>query len=132
MLFTGYTLVPNTYQDTQLCVSDQESLVMHKCGTANSPFSTPCISITTGPISIKFTYFMPSIYATLHTKLVRNQPNSLWDVFLKSAPFSSPFSSSHRLTKVTLSQSKTPFPWINFFYIWHTYKAFCGLSQPNL
>ena len=30
-------------------------------GTAKSPFSTPHISITTGPISIKFTYFMPSI-----------------------------------------------------------------------
>ena len=28
-------------------------------GTANSPFSAPRISITTGPISIKFTYFMP-------------------------------------------------------------------------
>ena len=34
-------------------------------GTANLLFSTPRISITTGPISIKFTYFMPSIYATL-------------------------------------------------------------------
>ena len=37
-------------------------------GTANSPFSTPHISITTGSISIIFTYFMPSIYATIHTK----------------------------------------------------------------
>ena len=30
-------------------------------GTAKSPFSTPHISITTGPISIKFTYFMPQL-----------------------------------------------------------------------
>ena len=37
-------------------------------GTAKSPFSTPHISITTGPISMKFIYFMPSIYTTLHTK----------------------------------------------------------------
>ena len=37
-------------------------------GTANLPFSTPHISITTGPISIKFIYLMSSIYATLQTK----------------------------------------------------------------
>ena len=41
-------------------------------GTVNSPFSTPRISITTGLISIKFTYFMPSIYATIHAKFERN------------------------------------------------------------
>ena len=44
-------------------------------GITNSPSSTPHISIATGLISIKFTYFMPSIYATLHTKLERNWPN---------------------------------------------------------
>ena len=48
--------------------------------TANSPFSTPHISITTGPISIKFTYFMPSIYATQHTKFERNRPSSSQDM----------------------------------------------------
>ena len=37
-------------------------------GTAKSLFSTLHISITTGPISIKFTYFMLSIYTTWHTK----------------------------------------------------------------
>ena len=31
-------------------------------GTTKSPFSTPHISITTNLISIKFTYYMPSIY----------------------------------------------------------------------
>ena len=41
-------------------------------GTVNSPFSTSRISITTGLISIKFTYFMPSIYATIHAKFERN------------------------------------------------------------
>ena len=46
-------------------------------GTAKSPFSTPHISITTGPISIKLTYFMPSIYTTLHTKFEENRLSSL-------------------------------------------------------
>ena len=98
------------YQDTQSCVSGQESRVTHKCvikthsrvsaakkamwltsvlftGTANSPFSAPRISITTGPISIKFTYFMPSIYATLHTKFERNQFSSSWDMCSWKLPY---------------------------------------------
>ena len=50
-------------------------------GTANLPFSTPHISINTGPISIKFTYFMPSIYMTLHTKCKGNQLSSSQDMF---------------------------------------------------
>ena len=49
-------------------------------GTALSPFSTPHISITTGPISIKFTYFMACIYTTLHTKLKENRLSSLQDI----------------------------------------------------
>ena len=49
-------------------------------GTAKSPFSTPHISITTGPISIKFIYFMPSIYTTLHTKFEENWLSSLQDI----------------------------------------------------
>ena len=49
-------------------------------GTSNLLFSNPHISITTGPISIKVTYFMPSIYATLHAKFERNQPSSLQDM----------------------------------------------------
>ena len=93
-------------------------------GIANSPFSTPCISITTALICFKFTYYMPSIYTTLHTKCERNQLSSSLDVFLKIAPH---FSSSHHFTKVTLSQPMIPFSWIDFFYIWHTCKALCGL-----
>ena len=54
--------------------------------TTNSPFSTPHKSITTGPISIKFTYFMPSIYATLHTKFERNRPSSLRDMCSQKLP----------------------------------------------
>ena len=42
-------------------------------GTTKSPFSTPHISITTGFITIQFTYFMLSIYTTLHAKFEGNQ-----------------------------------------------------------
>ena len=47
-------------------------------GNTKLLFSTPCISTTTWPICTKFTYFMPSIYITLHTKCDQaseNQPN---------------------------------------------------------
>ena len=56
-------------------------------GTANSPFSAPHISITTKPISIKFTYFMSSIYATLHTKFERNRPSSSRDMCSWKLPY---------------------------------------------
>ena len=49
-------------------------------GTTNSLFSTTCISITTQSISIIFTYFMLSIYATLHTEFEENQLSSSWDM----------------------------------------------------
>ena len=49
-------------------------------GTTKSPFSTPHISITTGPISIKFTYFMPFIYTTLHTTFEENWLSILRDI----------------------------------------------------
>ena len=45
-------------------------------GTANCHFQ-PLISLTIGPISIKYTYFVPSIYITLHTKFEENWPSSL-------------------------------------------------------
>ena len=38
-------------------------------GTINSLFPIPHMSITTVPISMKITHFMPFIYAVLHTKL---------------------------------------------------------------
>ena len=82
MLLTAAMLL--TYQDTRLCVSGQRRRAAHIkthgrvsaakedvrhtsvlfTGTAKSPFSTPHTSITTGPISIKFTYFMLSKYTT--------------------------------------------------------------------
>ena len=42
-------------------------------GTTKSPFSTPRIFITTGPISIEFTYYIPSIYTTWRTEFEVNQ-----------------------------------------------------------
>ena len=55
-------------------------------GTVNSPFSTPCISKITWLISIKCTYFMPSIYANLHTKFERNLPSSSRDMWSWKLP----------------------------------------------
>ena len=49
-------------------------------GTTKLSFSTPHISITTTPISIKFTYSMPSIYMTLHIKLDEKRLSSLQDI----------------------------------------------------
>ena len=64
---------------THGCVPAAKEDVWHTSvlftGTAKSPFSTPHISITTGPISIKFTHFMPCIYMTLHTKFEENRLN---------------------------------------------------------
>ena len=72
------------YLNTRSCVRGQESRVVHKyvsfTGTASLPFSTPRISITTGLISIRFTYFMLFIYTALHTKFERNQPSSSQDM----------------------------------------------------
>ena len=56
---------------THSCLSVVKKAIWHRnvllTGSANLLFSTPHIYITTGSISIKFTYFMPSIYTTLHT-----------------------------------------------------------------
>ena len=65
-------------------VSAAKEVVWHTSvlftGTAKSPLSTHHISITTGQISIKFTYFMPSIYTTSHTKFEENWLSSLQDI----------------------------------------------------
>ena len=66
---------------TQGRVSAAKEVMWHTSvlftGTTKSPFSTPHISITTGPISIKFTYFMPFTYTTLHTKFEEHRHSSL-------------------------------------------------------
>ena len=82
-------------------------------GTAKSLFSTPHISITTEPISIKFTYFMPSIYTILHTKFEEDQISSLRDMcFWKLPNFLQIFLLTDLTTTITLSQ---PSPgWISF------------------
>ena len=76
---------------THTCVSAAKKAVWHTSvlitGTANLPFSTSRISITTWLISMKFTYFMHTIYATLHTKFEGNWPSSLGDTYVKIAPF---------------------------------------------
>ena len=88
------------------CVSAAKKAVWHTSvlytGTANSPFSTPLISITTGPISIKFTYFMPSIYMTLHIKFEGNRCSSSWDMCSWKFPNAPFYKSDFEPTKHTL------------------------------
>ena len=61
---------------TRGCVSVAKKNVLHTSvlytGIVKSPFSTPHISITTKPISIKFKHYMPTIYTPLHTKFEEN------------------------------------------------------------
>ena len=97
-------------------------------GTASSPFSTPHISITTGPISVISRILCPP-YARPYIPSLKEIDVVVYEICVHEiAPFSSHFSSSHQFTKVILSQPKTPFSWINFFQIWHNHKALCGLS----
>ena len=49
-------------------------------GTVKLPNSAFCISKTTKPISTKFTYFLPYIYTTLHTKIEGNSFSSSRDI----------------------------------------------------
>ena len=71
---------PTSVCGTQVGKSYMRHTSMLFTRTAESPFLTPHISITTGPISIKFTYFMPFIYTTLHTKFEENRISSLQDM----------------------------------------------------
>ena len=99
-------------------------------GTANSPFSTPHISTTTVLISIKSHILYPP-YTRPYIPNVKQISPVVHEIYV---PENCPifhlflFSYSHCFTKVTLSQPKTPFPWIDFFEIWHTYKALYSLS----
>ena len=54
-------------------------------GTTNSPFSAPHISVTTGPISIKFTCYVLHIHDST-TKFEGNWPSSLWDMWSWKLP----------------------------------------------
>ena len=99
-------------------------------GATKSPFSTLHISITTGPISINFTYFiyMPFIYMTLHSYI----PNlkiglvAIFKIYVsENFSISSYFLFLH---KKNLSQEKTMYLWINFLQIWYTNKAHCSLQ----
>ena len=49
--------------------------------TAKSPISASCIFITARQICTKFTYVMPSIYTTSHTKFERNRLSVSRDMY---------------------------------------------------
>ena len=82
--FAKRVLYTHSFIQTQGCVSAAKKVMWRTSvlftGTTNLPFSTPHITITTGLLSIKFTYFMPSIYATLHTIFEENKPSSSQDM----------------------------------------------------
>ena len=102
------------------CVSVAKKDVRHTSvlftGTTKSPFSTSHISITTGLISIKFTYCMPSIYITFQTKFEENWISILRDICFWKLPIFFTFSSSlHQFKTITLNQENQPSPgWISF------------------
>ena len=98
------------YQDTRSCVSSQESRVTHKCVIyRNRWLPVFNLSYLTRPICIKFVYFIPSIYAILHTKFEKHQLSNLCDMcwwklplfftFFFFAPF---YKSNFEPTKDTL------------------------------
>ena len=69
-------LVIKTHGRVSAAKKDAQHTSVLFTGTAKTPYSTPHISITSGPIPIKFMYLMPSIYTTWHTKFEKNQPSS--------------------------------------------------------
>ena len=75
---------------THSCVSLAKKAVKHTTvlftGITNSPFSI-LVSITTWPISIKFTYVLSSIYTTLPNIFDGNPPCSLQDLKLPHFPY---------------------------------------------
>ena len=120
----------NNYQDTRLCVSGQERHKTHSVlftGSEKFLISTPCFSGTTQWIFIKFTYFMLYIYVTLHIKFERNQVSGEQDIRFQKLPnFLYIFLHLlllHTAFEEFLNHIKITFPWFDFFYIWHIYKA---------
>ena len=99
-------------------------------GTTKSPFSTLHISITTGPICIKFTYFMPSIYTTVHTKFEENQISGLWDIRIwKLHNF---FTFFFFFAPICNNNFKPRKNWMDFFQIWYANKEHSVPSSPKI
>ena len=122
---------------TNGCVSAAKKDMRHTSvlftGTAKSLFSTPHISITTGPISIIFTYFMPSIYTWLYIpNFEENRISSLRDkCFWKLQHFFTIFFFTP-IYNNNFELRKTTFSWMDFFQIWYTNKVHSGLSSPKI
>ena len=72
----------NTHSHVSAAKKDMRHTSVLFTRITKSPFSAPhtYIFITTVPISIKFTYFMPSVYMTLTAKFEENQISSLQDI----------------------------------------------------
>ena len=96
-------------QRPRSCVAHKCTCVIYGTGTANSPFSTPGISITTKPISIKIKYFMP-LYTQPYIPNLKKIGLVVHEIHVpKNIPiFFTIFSSLYHFTKVTLNQPKNP------------------------
>ena len=96
-------------------------------GTADSLFSIPQISLGR---FLSYSYILCPLYMQPYMPNLKNISPVVYEICVhENCPFSSHFSScSHHFTKVTLSQPKTTFSWIDLFQIWLTYKTLCGLS----
>ena len=84
--------------------------------STNSPFSTSCISIITRPISIKFTYFMPS-YMHSYTPNLKEIGRVVWEICVPencTIFFTFFFFFCAPLYK---SNFEPPFSWIDLFQI---------------
>ena len=94
---TNVKLLPISLIKTHGRVSAAKKDVRHTSvlftGTAKSPFSTPHIFITTGPISIKFTYFIPSIKT--HGRMSAAKKDVQYTKVLFTRTIKSPFSTSY-------------------------------------
>ena len=103
--------------------------------TAILPFSMPCISITTRPISIKFLCILYPLYMQPHIRKLKEIGQVVCEIcVLENCPifFTFSFFFFAPFNKSNFEPNKTPFSLIDFFQIWHTYKTLCGLFSLNL
>ena len=100
-------------------------------GTANSPFSSPCISITTGLI-IRFlsnSHILCPPYMRLYIPNLKEISPVVRKIHAsENCPI---FFTFFFFALFYKNNFEAPFSWIDLFQTWHTYKALCGLSKPK-
>ena len=97
-------------------------------GTTKLPNSAFHISKTSKPISTKFIYFLPYIYATSHIKIEEHH----FKIFVpENCPIFFTFSSFYIKLQIYLTCVKITFSCFNFFQIWNTNNAYLGLESKK-